>query len=118
MEELFPNTITKSPEVIVNKVFCSVSSCFHLVNCKLLEPTYLSDLKCNQECKFFCISLAFQKTNAKSLDRKTFSDQGLSAAPRFLKTIYFDLAPIINLYAVGKLVLTIFSEKKLYIEKK
>ena len=62
--------------------------------------------------------MAFQKTNAKSLDRKTFSDQGLSAAPHFLKTIYFDLAPIINLYAVGKLVLTIFSEKTLYIEKK
>ena len=71
-----------------------------------------------KNANFFCISLAFQKTNAKSLDRKTFSDQGLSAAPHFLKTIYFDLAPIINLYAVGKLVLTIFSEKKLYIEKK
>ena len=61
-----------------------------------------------------------KKANAKSLDRKTLSlaDQGLSAAPHFLKTIYFDLAPIINLYAIGKLVLTIFSEKTLYIEKK
>ena len=67
---------------------------------------------------FFASHWLFQKANAKSLDRKTFSDQGLSAAPHFLKTIYFDLAPIINLYAVGKLVLTIFSEKKLYIEKK
>ena len=72
-----------------------------------------------KNANFFCISLAFQKANAKSLDRKTLSlaDQGLSAAPYFLKTIYFDLAPIINLYAVGKLVLTIFSEKMLYIEK-
>ena len=100
----------------------SVSSCFYAVKGQAvkayLDTYYLNDLKCNQECKFFCISLAFQKTNAKSLDRKTFSDQGLSAAPHFLKTIYFDLAPIINLYAVGKLVLTIFSEKKLYIEKK
>ena len=81
---------------------------------------YLNDLKCNQECKFFCISLAFQKANAKSLDRKTLSlaDQGLSTASHFLKTIYFDMAPMINLYAVvGKLVLTIFSEKTLYIEK-
>ena len=33
-----------------------------------------------------------KKANAKSLDRKTLSlaDQGLSAAPHFLKTIYFD----------------------------
>ena len=73
-----------------------------------------------KNANFFASHWLFQKAIAKSLDRKTLSlaDQGFSAAPHFLKTIYFILAPIINLYAVGKLVLTIFSEKTLYIGKK
>ena len=35
MKELFLNTITKPPEVIVNKF---LSSCFHAVKGKQLEP--------------------------------------------------------------------------------
>jgi hypothetical protein len=38
---LFLTTITKPPEVIVNKFFLSMflSSCFHALQCKRIEPT-------------------------------------------------------------------------------
>ena len=42
MKELFVATITKPPEVIINKIFCLylfLSSCFDAVNGKRLEPT-------------------------------------------------------------------------------
>ena len=44
MKELFLTTITKPPEVILNKFFLSLCLflpyCFHAVKDKWLEPTY------------------------------------------------------------------------------